>query len=124
MRTYKPKRRRKAWGLDGDDLDGILPSQMAGRYQLSPEAKLCIAALDDAIIRLVKAQRNAARAGAEEEQRWMMKDDWEWPFSFVNLCAVIGLEPSAVRAAVRSRTPQIHRISVDSGRRGPQRKIA
>src|SRR5262245_42072850 len=36
-------------------------------------------------------------------QIWFASDDVSWPYSFVNCCAVLGLEPAAVRAALVDR---------------------
>ncbi|HEX7406684.1 MAG TPA: hypothetical protein VF515_03430 [Candidatus Binatia bacterium] len=37
----------------------------------------------------------------EEAERWVLDTDWDWPFSFVNLCETFGLDPAGVRHALR-----------------------
>jgi hypothetical protein len=32
--------------------------------------------------------------------RWMTSDDWSWPFSFLNVCKTLNLEPETVRREV------------------------
>jgi hypothetical protein len=29
--------------------------------------------------------------------RWVVSDDWTWPFSFVNVCELMGMTPARVR---------------------------
>ena len=32
--------------------------------------------------------------------RWVISDDWSWPFSFLNVCQVLNLAPETVREEV------------------------
>jgi hypothetical protein len=65
-----------------------------------PEAELMRAILEDA---LVCFQRGLIRQGrrvqrlAREAEEWLFSDDTSWPFSFVSICAVLGLEPQYIR---------------------------
>jgi hypothetical protein len=49
---------------------------------------------------------------AREAEEWFLSDEAHWPFSFVSVCAVLGLEPESVRQRLkrwshsRSQTPQ------------------
>ncbi len=36
----------------------------------------------------------------EEAEQWVWSTDWDWPFSFVNLCEVFGFDPARVRRAL------------------------
>lgn len=36
----------------------------------------------------------------QEEEAWLLADDTDWPFSFVNLCAYFGIEPHSLRGAM------------------------
>jgi hypothetical protein len=38
----------------------------------------------------------------EDAERWVWTTDWDWPFSFVNLCEAFGFDPAAVRQALRA----------------------
>jgi hypothetical protein len=35
---------------------------------------------------------------------WVAADDWWWPYSFLNVCQVLGLSPEALRAELLSDT--------------------
>ena len=38
-----------------------------------------------------------------EEETWLLDDDRQWPFSFVNLCEVFGFQPDSLRASLLIR---------------------
>jgi hypothetical protein len=38
----------------------------------------------------------------EEAERWVWSTDWDWPFSFVNLCEAFGFDPAGLRQALLS----------------------
>ena len=40
------------------------------------------------------------RMNLAEAERWVWGTDWDWPFSFVNLCEVFGFDPARVRQAL------------------------
>lgn len=68
------------------------------------EVALMAAVLDSAIsdfhLQFVKRGRRAQRLAREAEE-WMLSDETEWPFSFVNICAVLGLDPAYLRRGLR-----------------------
>lgn len=89
------------------ELDAILPAQFyAGRgsQHWTPEQRLCHAILTDA----VEVLRLRTAAVLDVKQRvlvmdtltWLRATDYEWPFSFVNLCDALGLDVDATRAAL------------------------
>ncbi len=93
----------------------ILPEQYWGLIKGSPacgERALMWAVLTDGI----ECYRQNAQATSAEKQvafkeaeSWISRTDWDWPFSFVNLCEVFGLSPAALRQALtprRRRSPQ------------------
>lgn len=49
------------------------------------------------------ARTTAGRRRTEfaEAERWVFSTNWEWPFSFVNLCEAFGFNPAGVRRALR-----------------------
>ena len=66
----------------------------------SPERELAVAVLEAALADL----RNFRYAKRRRRQRlfwqahnWVMSDDREWPFSFVNICESLRLSPRAMR---------------------------
>jgi hypothetical protein len=86
----------------------ILAEQFFGpRMSVSavrPEAALMRAVLEEALICLhghlgLIGRRN--RRLAQEAEAWFLSDDTHWPFAFISICEVLGLEPTAVRAALR-----------------------
>ncbi len=84
----------------------VLPEQFWPRErggQLSAERALMWAVLADGIDCY---RRNAhpvtvqQQLDFEDAERWVLRTDWEWPFSFVNLCTTFGFDPKAVREAL------------------------
>jgi hypothetical protein len=69
-----------------------------------PEAELMRAVLEDALLcfhkGLVRQGRRDQRIAREAEE-WLLSDDDRWPFSFVSICAVLGLEPAYLRRGLR-----------------------
>lgn len=79
---------------------GSRPSLADGR----PEAALMRAVLADALgcfqKGLVHQGRRVQRIAREAEE-WLFSDDSRWPFSFVSICAVLGLEPAYLRRGLQ-----------------------
>ncbi|MBI1816241.1 MAG: hypothetical protein HYR72_14785 [Deltaproteobacteria bacterium] len=98
--------------------DHVLPEQFYGSNdnatRLSGERALMWAVFADGIDCYRRNVGQATRrelADFREAERWIRANDWEWAFSFVNLCEVFGFQPAAVRRALsdwriqRSRAP-------------------
>jgi hypothetical protein len=68
------------------------------------EAALMRAVLEDALRcfagQFVARRRHAQRLAGEAEE-WFFTDDDRWPFSFVNICAVLGVDPEYVRRGLK-----------------------
>jgi hypothetical protein len=87
--------------------DRVLPEQFwkseFGSTHLSGERALMWAVFADGID---SYRRNAGstsihrRIEFREAQSWLWSTDWDWPFSFVNLCEVFGFDPEGVRCAL------------------------
>jgi hypothetical protein len=58
---------------------------------------LMLAVLEDGI----RCFLSTSRIRRDEAEAWMVMRAQNWPFSFVNVCQTLGLEPSAVRQALR-----------------------
>jgi hypothetical protein len=94
--------------------DSVLPEQFWRRHesstQLSGEHALMWAVFADGVDsyrRYAHAASVEQRAQFAEAEDWIRSTDWEWPFSFVNLCEVFGFDPDGVRDALehwRQRT--------------------
>ena len=83
----------------------VTPEQMDGcRAAPSPEQRLLIAILDDAINCFQKYcpadDRHGNRLFREAEE-WIMSEQFHGPFSFEHICSVLGLDPAAVRCSLR-----------------------
>src|SRR5262245_55754944 len=85
--------------------EAVLPSQLdAGPHVgMQPEKRLMLAVLDNAVLLVLHggtARDERTRRHAAEASRWLASDAGHWPFAFVNVCQVLGLDPSWVRAGV------------------------
>jgi hypothetical protein len=88
--------------------DTVLPEQFwpdaGGSIHHSGERALMWAVFTDGIEcyrRNAHARSALRRAEFKEAEGWVSSTDWDWPFSFVNLCEVFGLEPDGVRHALQ-----------------------
>jgi hypothetical protein len=95
----------------------ILPTQLRRCSRDSPARALALAVLRLALADLNKCgpvNGNGSRAGpqglaawrarmARDARAWIDADDGRWPYSFVGLCSVLGLDPGAVRSALAGR---------------------
>ena len=100
------------WSLDKESstlfLDAILPEQLsedpATARPRGPEADLMRAILEDAIIcfqRQFYASSQRSTKLAREAEAWFFSDDTHWPFSFLNICEVLGFDPDYIRRGLR-----------------------
>jgi len=87
--------------------DVVLPEQFfegARRdSQASGEKALMLAVLEDGIRCFQEHLRNPRsnpRLLSQQAEAWMRAVDYEWPFSFNNVCETLGIDPSALRAAL------------------------
>lgn len=83
--------------------DFVLPEQFflrGGIGQRSGERALMWAVLTDGIEcyrKHVDARAAADRVAFLEAESWIFRNDYDWPFSFVNLCEAFGFDPAGVR---------------------------
>jgi hypothetical protein len=97
----------------------VLPAQMPGGARWDADTSgpraLMLAVLEDAI-RCIEEGRGRCRFDirrrAAEAEAWVRCDRGEWPFSYVNICEVLGFDPDAVRV----RLLHAHRTRVPAGR--------
>jgi hypothetical protein len=103
-----------------DELKVALPSQPGGRMRgaARPELRLLVAVFEDAWSCLGSRHAKEFREACE----WLLDDARDWPFSFVNVCEVLGLDANAVRLRLRAiierRRPHAGALGVlaDAGR--------
>jgi hypothetical protein len=88
------------WRGAVEGLAPLLPEQMLGAPQRSPEQRLMAAVLEDAMRELARpgGEWFGARARRRAEIRaWFASDDVAWPFSFVNVCEALDLDVTRFR---------------------------
>src|SRR5574341_1139860 len=99
--------------------DAVLPEQFWGEqgvqnsaFRLTGERALMWAVLADGIDsyrRTAHATAPAPRMEFDDAERWVFTTDWDWPFSFVNLCEVFGFDPAGIRSAlIRWKNSRAH----------------
>ena len=97
----------------------MVAAQLPTPSNWTPEKRLAASVLASALVE-VRDQAGAPRRQQEvaETIGWIMSDDTEWPYSFLQLCQLFDLQPEWVRKVVRSwlqaarkqsRRPSIYR---------------
>ncbi len=85
----------------------VLPVQFFSRRERDwgGEQRLMAAILEDAVAIYSKPppQASKARQILRETERWLRSNDRSWTFSFLRICEMLGLEPTAVRQTLRDR---------------------
>ena len=99
-------------------LDNILPAQFFDRSRArTPEARLQLAVLEDAIHILTTYPTATIQTGGLRQKRyttlhetraWILDDDMTWPCSFRAVCANLDLDADAVRTGL-ARQGYLHR---------------
>jgi hypothetical protein len=91
--------------LFGPDI--VLPEQFfegARRDSyISGEKALMLAVLEDGIRCFQEHLRNPRsnpRLLSQQAEQWIRAVDYDWPFSFNNVCETLGIDPSALRSAL------------------------
>ena len=84
----------------------FLPMRFQDKHR--GEVALLYAILDDAIRCLQNGRWEKGwdhvRA-AQEAEAWLFADDYEWPFSFVNICEHLRLDPTYLRRGLKCWRP-------------------
>jgi hypothetical protein len=82
----------------------VLPDQIHQGYRrdsyLSGEKALMLAVLEDGIRCFqehLKNPRVRPRLLARQAEKWIRSADWDWPFSFNNVCESLSLNPECLR---------------------------
>lgn len=73
-------------------------------YAKRPEASLMRAVLEDAFICIQYYFRYSSKRYlrlAREAEEWFVSDDTQWPFAFVNVCKILGLNPAYIRQGIK-----------------------
>jgi len=82
----------------------MLPEQFypspTAQHRRRGEAALMQAVLADALLCFQKyafSRRRAEQRLHQEAEEWIFSDEHRWPFAFVNVCAVLNLNPDYIR---------------------------
>ena len=85
----------------------VLPSQLGGNHGRAhrPELHLVSAIFEDA---LHSVFQNVTARGGRKRREFLDACDWfwseaqDWPFAFINVCDLLGIEGGAVRDTIRA----------------------
>lgn len=86
----------------------VLPEQFyhsqSTVYEERPEITLMRAVLEDAVNcfrnQFYSTGRRQQRLAREAEE-WLFSDESRWPFSFLHICSVLGLDPQYIRLGLK-----------------------
>ena len=82
----------------------VLPCQLRPGPKLSQEHQLMLAVLEGAVSDIHRGVSTPSRRFARfarEALAWVEENDSTWPFSFLNICETLELEPVAIRCYAR-----------------------
>jgi hypothetical protein len=106
--------------------DVVLPAQFASRRgnRADGERHLVLAILEDAVNCFrdhLLAKRESDRRLFREAEEWIMADDQRFPFSFLEICQILGIDPEYVRGGLkRWRQAQLLGATVAQRAKGKQ----
>lgn len=88
--------------------DVLLTEQYIDNFRrktpLEPEKALLLAVLDDAVRCFqdnLLSQNKKKQLLFDEARDWLFSDDSSWVFSFVSICALLGLDPDYIRRGLK-----------------------
>lgn len=81
--------------------EALLRAPRNAPFSWSPEKRLAGAVLRDALLEVCQPGNDArSRRRIAEDLAWIHDDNSVWPFSFLRLCAAVGLDPAWVRRTI------------------------
>lgn len=91
----------------------MVAAQLPSYSRWTPEKKLAAAAFTSALLNIRDHSHSSSRKRRREaldDLAWVQSADVEWPYSFVRMCEIFGVEPAWVRERVRRwiRNPGTH----------------
>jgi hypothetical protein len=100
-------------------IDPLLPIEFVEtvkrRTCQDPERSLMLAVLQDAITCLEKYREFGSGENKilfDEAKDWVLSDDWDWLFSFNNICDAVGLDVGCLRAGLKPMTERRQALPV------------
>jgi hypothetical protein len=108
----------------------VLPDQLQQGYRrdsyISGEKALMLAVLEDGIRCFqehLTNPRSNPRLLSKQAEEWIAAVDYEWPFSFNNVCETLGIDPEALRdKLVTWKAKRIASIEAANGQPTPADK--
>src|SRR5882724_11165482 len=93
-------------------LDIPTVDQWNGTHCLQPEQTLMFAVLLDAVECFQKYAGHEANRLFKDTDEWIFEDDHEWPFSFINICEAVDIDPKYLRKGLshwkKRATPEVN----------------
>ncbi len=109
--------------------DIVLPEQFMQGYRrdsyVSGEKALMLAVLEDGIRCFQEHLRNPRsnpRLLSQEAEAWIRAVDYDWPFSFNNVCETLGIDPDALRSTLLAWKARRLAAFEERGKPTPQEK--
>src|SRR5215467_7667809 len=92
------------------------------KFPLQPETALMLAVLEDAVHAFQKFAFSNSLRGKNifrEADRWICAEDDCWPFSFTNICDLLGLDPAWIRMGLSrwKEETQVKATTIKTGRK-------
>src|SRR3989344_3846221 len=95
-------------------IDAVMPTQFlavfSGSRPACPERKLILAVLEEAFHcyqKYVLAKDARRKRLFREAEEWINSSDRSWPFSFVNICETLGINPEYLRRGMQAWKQQV-----------------
>ena len=83
-----------------------------GASPTQPEKTLMFAVLLDAVECFQKYAGREANRLFKDTDKWIFEDDHEWPFSFINICEAVDIDPKYLRKGLshwkKRATPEVN----------------
>lgn len=87
-----------------DEPRGLRVSAPTALRSVPPEQRLMLAVLEDALGILVAGPRRTTSGRLFWDTRsWVLDDDLAWPFSFLNVCEALDIDPGRLRRRLAAR---------------------
>ena len=61
------------------------------------------AVLDDALDVLLDVRPHGRQGLRADTEHWVLENDIAWPFSFLNVCRALSIDPASLRQSVEAR---------------------
>ena len=109
--------------MEKDSIQDALPDiiiPVVDRPAWTGEQKMMYAILENSLFaysRICKLRNVRARRLREEDERWFSSNDRHWPFSFINICETLEIDPNYIRRFLPQLvTMRLTKYNSNSGR--------